>query len=185
MFHWTRRIPFPSSSRKKYIPLLEVLSISNFHLIPSMFSKPFNFQASSPYCSNTEGSIPGLLGQVLLQDRLAPGGRLPRSGAAEPAAELAGRGGMHCGCGVMGWGSSTVNGHSYYMGLSENVVYPYTQWLMIIIPFLNGYNWGYTPFSDIPVYIYIYTYIYIYICYYAGMHRVTKNYSNYTGMHSY
>ena len=31
------------------------------------------------------------------------------------------------------------------------IVYPYTQWLMIIIPLLNGYNWGYTPFSDIPI----------------------------------
>ena len=98
-------------------PLLEVgvSSISHFHLIPSIFPKPFNFQTSSPFCEDTEGShIPGLFGQVLLQDRLATGGRLPRSGAAEPAAELAGRGGMHCGCkGVMGWGSPTVNGHSY------------------------------------------------------------------------
>ena len=42
--------------------------------------------------------VPGLLGQVLLQDRLATGGRLPRGGAAEPAAELAGRGGMRCSC---------------------------------------------------------------------------------------
>ena len=29
-------------------------------------------------------------------------------------------------------------------------VYPYTQWLMIIIPTKWIYNWGYTPFSDIP-----------------------------------
>ena len=34
------------------------------------------------------------------------------------------------------------------------IVYPYTQWLMIIIPFLNGYNWGYTPFPDIPIWIF-------------------------------
>ena len=36
------------------------------------------------------------------------------------------------------------------MGLSENVVYPYTQWLMIIIPTKWLFHWGYTPFSDIP-----------------------------------
>ena len=37
------------------------------------------------------------------------------------------------------------------MWVCLKIVYPYTQWLMIIIPFLNGYNWRYTPFSDIPM----------------------------------
>ena len=37
------------------------------------------------------------------------------------------------------------------MGLSENVVYPYTQWLMIIIPTKWLFHWEYTPFSDIPI----------------------------------
>ena len=30
------------------------------------------------------------------------------------------------------------------------IVYPYTQWLMIIIPTKWLFHWGYTPFSDIP-----------------------------------
>ena len=38
------------------------------------------------------------------------------------------------------------------VGLSENRLNPYTQWLMIIIPILNGYNWEYTLFSDKPRY---------------------------------
>ena len=37
------------------------------------------------------------------------------------------------------------------LGLSENSVPQKKQWLMIIIPMKNGYNWGYTPFSDIPI----------------------------------
>ena len=31
------------------------------------------------------------------------------------------------------------------------IVYPYTQWLMIIIPTKWLFFWGYTPFSDIPI----------------------------------
>ena len=31
------------------------------------------------------------------------------------------------------------------------IVYPYTQWLMIIIPTKWLFHWGYTPFSDIPI----------------------------------
>ena len=30
------------------------------------------------------------------------------------------------------------------------IVYPYTQWFCWSLSLLNGYNWGYTPFSDIP-----------------------------------
>ena len=30
------------------------------------------------------------------------------------------------------------------------IVYPYTQWFSWSLSLLNGYNWGYTPFSDIP-----------------------------------
>ena len=38
------------------------------------------------------------------------------------------------------------------MGVSENVVYPiFPMVLLIIIPFLNGYNWEYTLFSDTPI----------------------------------
>ena len=32
------------------------------------------------------------------------------------------------------------------------IVYPYTQWLMIIIPTKWLFHWGYTPFSDKPIY---------------------------------
>ena len=28
---------------------------------------------------------------------------------------------------------------------------PYTQWFCWSLSLLNGYNWGYTPFSDIPI----------------------------------
>ena len=35
-----------------------------------------------------------------------------------------------------------------HWGVSENVVYPYTQWLMIIIPTKWLFHWGYTSFSD-------------------------------------
>ena len=31
------------------------------------------------------------------------------------------------------------------------IMYPYTQWLMIIIPTKWLFHWGYTPFSDIPI----------------------------------
>ena len=36
------------------------------------------------------------------------------------------------------------------MGVSENVVYPYTQWFCWSLSLLNGYNWEYTLFSDKP-----------------------------------
>ena len=36
------------------------------------------------------------------------------------------------------------------MGVSENVVYSYTQWLMIIIPIKWLFHWEYTLFSDKP-----------------------------------
>ena len=44
------------------------------------------------------------------------------------------------------------------MGLSENSVplHPLVNDHYTILYLLNGYNWGYTPFSDIPIYIYIY-----------------------------
>ena len=38
------------------------------------------------------------------------------------------------------------------LGFSENVVYPMTQWFCWSLSLLNGYNWGYTPFSDKPSY---------------------------------
>ena len=38
------------------------------------------------------------------------------------------------------------------MGLSENSVPLHPMVLLIRQPLLNGYNWGYTPFSDIPIY---------------------------------
>ena len=31
------------------------------------------------------------------------------------------------------------------------IVHPYTQWFCWSLSLLNGYNWGYTPFSDIPI----------------------------------
>ena len=40
---------------------------------------------------------------------------------------------------------------SFHMGLSENRLVPlHPMVLLIIIRILNGYNWRYTPFSDIP-----------------------------------
>ena len=40
------------------------------------------------------------------------------------------------------------------MGVSENRLVPLKPMvLLIIIPFLNGYNWEYTLFSDKPVYV--------------------------------
>ena len=38
------------------------------------------------------------------------------------------------------------------MGVSENSVSLNPMVLLIIIPFLNGYNWVYTLFSDKPIY---------------------------------
>jgi hypothetical protein len=43
---------------------------------------------------------------------------------------------------------------SLYLGLSENSV-PLHPMVNDQISLLNGYNWGYTPFSDIPIYLYI------------------------------
>ena len=40
---------------------------------------------------------------------------------------------------------------SFYMGLSENRENPYTQWFCWSLSLLNGYNWGYISFSDIPI----------------------------------
>ena len=37
------------------------------------------------------------------------------------------------------------------MGVCLKIVYPYTQWLMTIIPTKWLFHWGYTPFSDIPM----------------------------------
>ena len=39
------------------------------------------------------------------------------------------------------------------MGLSENSVPLFTQWL-IIIPTKWRFHWGYTPFSDIPIWLF-------------------------------
>ena len=39
------------------------------------------------------------------------------------------------------------------MGLSENSVPRKNQWLMIIIPTKWLFHWGYTPFSDIPIWM--------------------------------
>ena len=37
------------------------------------------------------------------------------------------------------------------IGVCLKIVYPYTQWLMIIIPIKWLFHWEYTPFSDIPI----------------------------------
>ena len=37
------------------------------------------------------------------------------------------------------------------MWVCLKIVYPYTQWLMIIIPTKWRFHWGYTPFSDRPM----------------------------------
>ena len=39
------------------------------------------------------------------------------------------------------------------MSVSENRLNPYTQWLMISIPSKWLFHWGYTPFSDKPIYL--------------------------------
>ena len=44
--------------------------------------------------------------------------------------------------------------NSYFYGfiwVCLKIVYPYTQWFCWSLSLLNGYNWGYTPFSDIPI----------------------------------
>ena len=35
------------------------------------------------------------------------------------------------------------------------IVYPYTHWLMILMPTKWLFHWGYTPFSDIPIYFHL------------------------------
>ena len=37
------------------------------------------------------------------------------------------------------------------IGVCLKIMYPYTQWFCWSLSLLNGYNWGYTPFSDIPI----------------------------------
>jgi hypothetical protein len=39
----------------------------------------------------------------------------------------------------------------YFIWVCLKIVYPYTQWFCWSLSLLNGYNWGYTPFSDIPM----------------------------------
>ena len=50
------------------------------------------------------------------------------------------------------------NIYIYNMGLSEISVPLHPMVLLIIIPTFYGYNWGYTPFSDIPIYVSFITY---------------------------
>ena len=38
-----------------------------------------------------------------------------------------------------------------WMWVCLKIVYPYTQWFCWSLSLLNGYNWGYTSFSDIPM----------------------------------
>ena len=47
------------------------------------------------------------------------------------------------------WGGVTIY---IYMGLSENSVPLHPMVLLIIIPTKWLFHWGYTPFSDIPIY---------------------------------
>ena len=47
------------------------------------------------------------------------------------------------------WGGVTIY---IYMGLSENSVSLHPMVLLIIIPTKWLFHWGYTPFSDIPIY---------------------------------
>ena len=42
------------------------------------------------------------------------------------------------------------NDHFLLTWVCLTIVYPYTHWLMIIIPTKWLFHWGYTPFSDIP-----------------------------------
>ena len=42
-----------------------------------------------------------------------------------------------------------------YMGVSENSVPLNPMVLLIIIPFLNGYSWEYTLFSDKPIWMFL------------------------------
>ena len=43
--------------------------------------------------------------------------------------------------------------HRFFIWICLKIVYPYTQWLMIIIPTKWLFHWGYTPFSDIPIWV--------------------------------
>ena len=46
----------------------------------------------------------------------------------------------------------------WHMGLSENSVPLHPMVLLIIIPTKWLFHWGYTPFSDIPIWLYYYVY---------------------------
>ena len=85
-----------------------------------------------------------------------PNRELPRSGV--PA------GGSSRGCGVTGnhwplslwvrshWSRTETKLRRFHkIWVCLKMVYPYTQWLMIIIPTKWLFHWGYTPFSDIPI----------------------------------
>ena len=50
------------------------------------------------------------------------------------------------------FGGNPIGTCSKYGFVTENVVYPYTQWLMIIIPIKWLFHWEYTLFSDKPKY---------------------------------
>jgi hypothetical protein len=41
-----------------------------------------------------------------------------------------------------------------YTWVCLKIVYPYTQWFCWSLSLLNGYNWWYTPFSDITTWLY-------------------------------
>ena len=40
-------------------------------------------------------------------------------------------------------------------GPEPKIVYPYTQWFCWSLSLLNGYNWEYTSFSDIPMWFHV------------------------------
>ena len=48
--------------------------------------------------------------------------------------------------------SPSHHGFQYWIiWVCLKIVYNYTQWFCWSLSLLNGYNWGYTPFSDIPI----------------------------------
>ena len=50
-------------------------------------------------------------------------------------------------------------------------MYPYTQWFCWSLSLLNGYNWGYTPFSDIPICSICVTRIHLWIFLHVWRHQ--------------
>ena len=58
---------------------------------------------------------------------------------------------------VLSLADTCVHFCTHYMGLSENRLNPYTQWLMIIIPIKWLFHWEYTLFSDKPICVYKYS----------------------------